>query len=156
MRINLLRRGTLGPCGDRVPWERRASRGMTLIELLVVLIIIGLMAVVISGKLFGKADIAKARLNAMKMKKLQQALENYNLEYNSYPPSLQSLVNPPKKGGFAMKLADTDDLEDIWGAPYTYTADSKGRGYTLKSLGADKAPGGDDENQDVTLKPGDN
>ena len=88
---------------------------------------------------------------------LGQALEMYRLDNLGYPSSsdgLQALIAPPaslsttaryRQGGYIKKLPD-----DPWGRPYQY--DNPGRqgpGYDLYSLGADGAPGGEDDNADI-------
>lgn len=86
-----------------------------------------------------------------------QALEMYRLDNLSYPSSsdgLNSLVSPPsslsassryRRGGYIKKLPD-----DPWGRPYQYeNPGHNGPGFDLHSLGADGAPGGEDDNADI-------
>lgn len=86
-----------------------------------------------------------------------QALEMYRLDNLSYPSSsdgLAALTAPPaslppsarfRKGGYIKKLPN-----DPWGRPYQYdNPGRRGPGYDLYSLGADGAPGGEEDNADI-------
>lgn len=88
---------------------------------------------------------------------LGQALEMYRLDNLNYPGSsegLEALVSAPsslssgpryRQGGYVKKLP-----KDPWGRPYQY--DNPGRsgpGFELYSLGADGAPGGEEDNADI-------
>ena len=130
--------------------------GFTLVELMAVIVIIGLIGAMLFGNIFSSAKGSKAKLNESKMVKLIQSINNYKLQYNNYPQSLQDLV----KGGANMSqstvftpLAKEDELNDIWGRPYTYRSEGNGRGFSLMSYGADGAPGGEGANQDVIKTP---
>ena len=138
------------------PLSRNNQRGMTLIEVLAVIVLIALIMGVVARGIFGKSDAAKAELNIVKMENVMRALETYRLKYNSYPSSLDDLIKPGDKkleGKIFMKLADEDELLDIWGFPYIYKAENNNRTYTLSSLGADGIEGGDSANSDVTKRP---
>jgi general secretion pathway protein G len=133
------------------------ERGMTLVEVIAVIVLITLISLVVGRSVFSASSGAKAKLNLTKMENLRQALGQYRLQYNVYPSKLEDLVkaSPEVKasGQLFTPLATEEDLKDIWGIDYLYTADKGGRTYLLKCLGADGAEGGEGENQDITKQP---
>jgi general secretion pathway protein G len=133
------------------------EKGMTLVELLVVIVLISLIAVVVGKNVIGQGDAAKAELNVVKMEKLKNLLGQYRLKYNSFPSTLDDMIKPNseigKSGKIFVALAEKQDLEDIWGFPYSYATESNGRTFSLSSLGADGVEGGEGPNQDVTIRP---
>ena len=133
----------------KIPGNPRSQLGLTLIEIMIVLIIIGVIASVIGGKLFSAGDKAKVKANGLKMEKLKQSISLYKFEFNKLPTSLSSLV----KGESGIPpFAEEDEVVDIWGVPYQYTVSNNGNAFALKSLGADSRDGGDGVNADVTIE----
>ena len=131
--------------------------GFTLVELMVVIFILGLLTTIVVINVLPSQDRAMVQKAQADIATLGQALEMYRLDNLSYPGSsdgLQALIAPPasltttaryRQGGYIKKLPD-----DPWGQPYQY--DNPGRqgpGFDLYSLGADGAPGGDDDNADI-------
>lgn len=133
------------------------ERGMTLVEVIAVIVLITLISLVVGRSVFSASSGAKAKLNVTKMENLRQALGQYRLQFNTYPSKLEDLVKASPEarasGQLFTPFAAEDDLKDIWGADYLYTADRSGRTYSLKSLGADGAEGGEGENQDIVKQP---
>jgi general secretion pathway protein G len=140
--------------------QRRANSltrddGFTLLELLVVLGIIVLLATLVAPQVLrylGKArtDAARAQISA-----ISTALELYALDVGGYPAQqagLAALLQPPagqaKWKGPYMKKAD--GLIDPWGRAYQYRFPGKAGQPDVFTLGRDNAPGGADEDQDVT------
>ncbi len=141
------------------PTERKprsaGDGGFTLLELLVVLGIIVMLATVAGPQVLrymGKArtDTAKAQLGA-----LSTALELYALDNGGYPAQqvgLAALMQPPAgsrhwRGPY---LKRADGLVDPWGRPYQYRHPGQRAQVEIFSLGRDNAPGGTDEDQDIT------
>ena len=131
--------------------------GFTLVELMVVIFILGLLTTIVVINVLPSQDRAMVQKAQADIATLGQALEMYRLDNLSYPGSsdgLQALIAPPpsltttaryRQGGYIKKLPD-----DPWGRPYQY--DNPGRqgpGFDLYSLGADGAPGGEDDNADI-------
>jgi general secretion pathway protein G len=131
--------------------------GFTLVELMVVIFILGLLTTIVVINVLPSQDRAMVQKARADIATLGQALEMYRLDNLSYPGSsdgLQALIAPPpslavtaryRQGGYIKKLPD-----DPWGRPYQY--DNPGRqgpGFDLYSLGADGAPGGEDDNADI-------
>ncbi|MEO9599909.1 type II secretion system major pseudopilin GspG [Parasphingorhabdus sp.] len=137
--------------------QRKRRNGFTLVELMVVIFILGLLMTIVVINVLPSQDRAMVEKARTDIATLGQALEMYRLDNLSYPGSsdgLQALISPPaslattaryRQGGYIKKLPD-----DPWGRPYQY--DNPGRqgpGFDLYSLGADGAPGGDDDNADI-------
>ncbi|AMO72665.1 type II secretion system major pseudopilin GspG [Sphingorhabdus sp. M41] len=136
---------------------RKKRNGFTLVELMVVIFILGLLTTIVVINVLPSQDRAMVQKARADIATLGQALEMYRLDNLGYPTSsdgLQALIAPPaslattaryRQGGYIKKLP-----EDPWGRPYQY--DNPGRqgpGFDLYSLGADGAPGGEDDNADI-------
>ena len=124
--------------------------GFTLVELLVVIAIIGLLASIVGINVMGrmkKARQTKARADIMN---IAACCDMFKIDNARFPESLDELANPAGDlqnwDGPYLKEG-TGIPMDPWNRPYLYFLD--GRGYTIKSLGADGQEGGDEENMDV-------
>jgi len=137
--------------------KRNLERGMTLVELMAVIVILGIMLTVIAKNIFGQADAAKARTNILRMEKIKGALELYRTEFGRYPSSLVDLIHPSadvqQSGKLFMKYAEESELKDVWEHDLIYKNENDGRSFSLTTLGADGSAGGENANQDVTLRP---
>jgi general secretion pathway protein G len=131
------------------------SKGFTLIELLVVIVIIGLLASLVTPKLFGKLGSAKEKTAKAQIEMIVTALDAFKLDVGRYPTTdekLDVLWNDPAniknwKGPYLPKAVKADP----WDNSYLYKspgADKKP--FDLKSLGADGKEGGDGENKDIS------
>jgi general secretion pathway protein G len=129
--------------------------GFSLIELLVVLAILGLLIGLVAPpviRYFGRAktDVAKVQIHD-----LESALDLYRLDLGRYPTQsegMAALVEKPPgldrwQGPY---LKQRTVPTDPWGHPYRYRMPGEHGEYDLYSLGADDAPGGTGENQDIT------
>lgn len=134
----------------------RTNRGMTLVELMAVIVILGIIITVVAKNIFGQTDAAKARTNIIRMEKVKSALELYKLEFGRYPGQLGDLIRPSadiqRSGKLFMKMAEEEELKDIWNNDLIYRAENEGRAFSLTSLGSDGAAGGTDAKQDVTIR----
>lgn len=128
------------------------QKGLTLVEIIVVLVLLGIVMTFLATRFTGKAEQAKAQINSLKMKGVQALLGQYQLQYNSFPPSLDGLSGCNEQTGpNCVPIANEAELRDAWDTPYLYTVDSGGRSYQLKSLGADKRAGGSGADGDAVL-----
>jgi len=131
--------------------KNRSERGLTLIEIMVVLIILTLIMGFIGSKLFGAAERAKRDLNRLRMTDVKNAISEYQLRYNSIPPTLDALVNgAPGLAGF-QRVANPEQLVDGWGRPFIFRTENNGLSYKIISLGADGMEGGSEANSDDSL-----
>jgi general secretion pathway protein G len=134
---------------------RPGAAGFTLLELLVVLAILGLLIGLVAPqvvKYFGRAktDVARVDIN-----NLEQALDLFRLDVGRYPTQeegLEALVARPAgvetwQGPY---IKQSKVPTDPWGHPYHYRIPGQHGEYDLYSLGADDAPGGTGEDQDIT------
>lgn len=129
-----------------------SQSGFTLIEIMVVVIIIGLLSAMIAPKIFGqqkKAYITKAKSD---IGSIESALTMYKLDNYSYPTSsegLQALVTNPGKSNWVGYLKKME--KDPWGQDYQYASPGTHNpdSFDLWSLGADGAPGGEDDAADI-------
>lgn len=139
----------------RRPRDKYCEDGFTLLELLVVLGIIVLLATLVAPQVLrylGKArtDAARAQISA-----ISTALELYALDNGGFPAQqsgLTALIQPPAgqarwKGPYMKKA---EGLIDPWGRAYQYKFPGKAGQPEVFTFGRDNAPGGADEDQDIT------
>ncbi|HLG90391.1 MAG TPA: type II secretion system major pseudopilin GspG [Alphaproteobacteria bacterium] len=146
----------LAPPADRPRPRDRATReaGFTLVELLVVLAILGLIVALVSPQVLKYLGRAKTDTARIEIQSLSNALDLYHLDLSRFPTQqegLQALVEPPsgadKWNGPYLKQKKVP--LDPWGRPYIYRIPGEHGEYDLYTLGADNAPGGTGENQDI-------
>ena len=135
--------------------RRPVQNGFTLIELMVVIVILGLLAAIVAFNVIPLGDKGKVTKAKADIATIEQALELYKLQNDSYPSTtdgLQALVSPPadadatkyQRGGYIKKLP-----QDPWGKPYLYAAPGQHGEVDIWSLGADKKEGGEGVNADI-------
>jgi len=114
----------------------------------------------VGPNLIGRSEKAKVQAAQMQIERLGTVLDTFRLDVGRYPTSqegLQVLVQRPMgvdrwDGPYLNKGVP----KDPWDRPYIYRSPGEaGRPYDLYSLGADGAPGGTDNNRDVTSWGGD-
>jgi general secretion pathway protein G len=141
--------------------RQRRQAGFTLIEIMVVMVIIGLLMALVGPNLIGRSEKAKTQAAAMQIERLGTVLDTFRLDIGRYPTTqegLQALVQRPSglerwDGPYLNKGVP----KDPWDRPYVYRSPGDGgRPYDIYSLGADGAPGGQDQNRDITSWGGDN
>jgi general secretion pathway protein G len=127
-------------------WGRRA---FTLLEVTIVLFILGLLATIVVPRLVGRTDDARRVKAIADLKSVAQALDLYRLDAGTYPTTQQglaALVERPSAPPVPARWNPNGYLErvpaDPWGHPYAYFRSETDR-YQLKSLGADRAEGGE-------------
>lgn len=140
----------------KLPAQQKTS-GFTLIEIMVVVVILGILATLVVPKIMGRPDEAKQVAAKQDISSIMQALNLYRLDNSQYPSTaqgLQALVIKPeqepipsnyKPGGYLSKLP-----VDPWGTPYQYLNPGLQSDVDIISLGADRQPGGEGMNADIT------
>ncbi len=133
--------------------KQHREAGFTLIELMIVLFILGLLAALVAPRLMGRVGKAKQKTAQAQMQLLGTALDLYHLDVGGYPTTEAGLKvlkeKPQNETGWAGPYLDKTIPNDPWGRPYMYKSPGEHGPYDLSSLGADGAPGGDGENQDI-------
>jgi len=135
--------------------KMKQNQGFTLLEIIVVVTIIAILAAYIAPKVTGRAGDARISKAKNDIRVLESSLELYKLDNFTFPNTeqgLQSLVSKPsggefkhwRKGGYVKKLS-----KDPWGNEYQYLNPGSHSEIDIFSLGADAAPGGNDEAADI-------
>lgn len=130
-----------------------AHNGFTLVELMVTLFILGLVTTIVVINVLPSQDKAMVQKAKADIAILSQAMETYRLDNLSYPDAsqgLNALATPPvgapgaRAEGYIKRLPN-----DPWNRPYQYAVPGRNGAFDIYSLGADGAPGGQDENADI-------
>jgi general secretion pathway protein G len=133
---------------------RSGGDGYTLTEMLVVIGIICLIAAVLTPSVMGQLGRARARAAKLQLDTVATAVEQFRSDVGRYPTQqegLTALVKEPDgaDGWTGPYLKDAKALNDPWGRPIAYSADSEGQTFYVQSLGADGKPGGSGQNRDL-------
>jgi general secretion pathway protein G len=134
--------------------ERRRQRGFTFIEIMVVVSIIGLLMALVGPNLIRQQGKAETKTVAAQIEMLGTALDTFRLDNGRYPSTQEGLTALVQRPG-ALERWDGPYLKkgvpnDPWGRPFFYRSPGEGgRPYDIYSLGADGAPGGENNNRDV-------
>jgi general secretion pathway protein G len=126
----------------------RRARGFTLIEILVVVLIIGLLVSVVGPNVWNTFIRSQKGVAKAQIENLKTALEQYRLNLNRYPDTLDELLQPDPTTGRPWLDRKSVPL-DPWGNEYFYTVEADGS-YVITCFGADGAPGGEGENADLS------
>ncbi len=129
-----------------------APNGFTLVEMMVTLFILALLTTVVAINVLPNQDKAMVQKAKADIAVLGQAMETYRLDNLTYPDAgagLQALVTPPATGGARTEGYIKKLPNDPWNRPYQYGNPGKNGAFDIYSLGADGAPGGENENADI-------
>ena len=134
--------------------KKHREAGFTLIELMIVLFILGLLAALVAPRLMGRVGKAKQKTAQAQLQLLGTALDLFHLDVGRYPTTEEGLrvlkEKPNNLPGWGGPYLDKAIPNDPWGRLYVYKSPGEHGPYDLSALGADGAPGGDGENQDIT------
>ena len=128
------------------------QNGFTLVEMMVTLFILALLTTVVAINVLPNQDKAMVQKAKADIAVLGQALETYRLDNLVYPDAgtgLQALVTPPSTGGARTEGYIKKLPNDPWNRPYQYSNPGRNGAFDIYSLGADGAPGGENENADL-------
>ena len=132
--------------------SRRRVAGFSLIELMVVIAIMGLLATVVAVNLMGRTYDAKVKKVMADFDSWKKAIQLFKLDMGKYPQNKEDLWTPPggAKNWKGPYLEGTPPCpQDPWGNDYQYQLQSSSK-YVVTSYGANGAPGGQGEDQDLT------
>jgi len=129
--------------------------GFTLVELLVVLAILGLIVALVTPQVLKYLSKARTDTAKIEIQTLGNALDLYRLDMHRYPTQQEGLAalveQPPGVEEWSGPYLKQKRMPlDPWGRAYIYRIPGEHGDYDLYTLGADGAPGGTGENQDVT------
>jgi general secretion pathway protein G len=134
--------------------QKRASQsGFTLVELMIVLFILGLLTALVAPRLMGRVGKAKQKTAQTQIHMLATALDLFYLDLGRYPTQEEGLKalshKPDNLSNWGGPYLDKEVPKDPWGHDYVYKIPGEKAPYDIISYGADNAPGGDGENQDI-------
>ncbi len=140
---------------NETPNRERRHSGFTLIELLVVLIILAMLASVAGPRVIKYLSEAKTKAGRVQVQEFATAIDLYHLDVGKYPTREQGLESLVKQPSDVMAwngpyLKKRNIPKDPWGNDYQYTYPFAQGGFSVFSLGADNAEGGEGENQDIS------
>ena len=118
--------------------------GFSLIELMVVITIIGMLAGIVAFNAIGMGDKARVTMTKTQIVRIDEAVKTFHTLNRRLPESLDELI----EGGVDAVLDEVQVPADAWGIEIRYERLS-GSEYTLISLGADGAEGGDGIDADI-------
>ena len=133
----------------------RNKKGMTLIEILVVVTIIAFLFVVVGqavNQRRKKAQIAQAKIV---ISIVEQAITEFSYDCGFYPSSLEDLTQPVsdcESWGPDSYVKNGKIPKDPWNNRLIYEYDSEKNDYEIISQGADRRPGGDSFNKDISSR----
>lgn len=136
------------------PKSSKRDAGFSLMELLVALVILALIVGLVAPQVLGYLGRARTDSAKVQIDSLKSSLSLYLVDMGRYPSSsegLESLVKaPPGAANWRGPYVEDGELPaDPWGKPYQYELTAAGARPRVFTLGADAAPGGEGENQDV-------
>ena len=134
--------------------QKLRSAGFTLIEIMAVVVIMGMLMATLAVGISGQIDKARVSTTRVKITRLEQALEFYQMDNARFPTSdqgLEALVSKPSSppvpraytpGGYLKREA----LTDPWGQSFEYRipGSNNAHSFDLWSLGPDGVEGNDD------------
>lgn len=134
--------------------KMRKRDGFTLIELLVVMVIIGLLAALVGPRFIRQEEKAKIKAAKAQIELLGTALDTFRLDVGRYPSTQEGLEALRTKPG-GLERWDGPYLKkdlplDPWGKAYVYKSPGEHGAFDIVSYGADGAPGGEEDNRDIT------
>lgn len=133
--------------------NKRRDSGFTLIELLIVMIILALLGALVAPRMFSKIGTSKQGAAKAQISLFETALDTYRLDMGKFPTTDQGLAvlreKPDDGDNWDGPYLPKEVPVDPWGEPYEYKFPSEHSDYEITSYGADKQPGGEDEDADI-------
>lgn len=136
--------------------RNKQDRGFTLAEVMAVLVILGLLFALVGKNVLSSTDRARQVQTKANLKELHSTVKQFKMETGRYPTEeegLMSLIEQPSdvtnwpEGGF---LDQTEVPLDAWDSEFIYERyPESGKPFHIKSLGADRAEGGEGYDADL-------
>ena len=129
--------------------SKKLNEGFSLMETLIWVGIVGIFSslVVVSG--VGVYNRTKVNTTKAELNTYAALLLDYKNMEGNFPTEDEGL-----EVLFEKEYVSSGDTNDGWGNAYLYTLSDDGNGFTLKSLGADKAEGGTGTKEDIIVTHG--
>lgn len=137
----------------------KSQQGMSLIEILIALTLLALAGTFVGGKVFEQLQEGKVQSAKIQIKSLSERLKEYRRDCNTLPTTdqgLDALIDKPTGGRECKRYAPGGYIEggkvpqDPWDNEFIYESD--GKTFTIISLGADNAEGGEGSDADLNSK----
>lgn len=137
----------------------RSQNGMSLVEILISLTLMALAGTFVGGKVYEQLQEGKVQSAKIQIKSVADRLKEFRRDCNFLPTTdmgLDALVNKPEGGRECKRYAPGGYIEggkvpvDPWDSEYIYESD--GKTFSLTSLGADNAEGGEGVDADISSK----
>lgn len=135
---------------------RKKQIGFTLLEIMVVMVILAALAAVVVPNILGNKEKADQKKVVVDISGLEQALDMYKLDNNTYPSTdqgLEALIKKPqgepmpknyRPDGYIKRLP-----KDPWGFEYQYINPGTHGKIDVFSLGSDGREGGQNNAKDI-------
>ena len=134
---------------------RREARAFTIIEVIVIVTIIGIIAAVVGGRLFGKIGVAKQSVAKANAATLANAVKTFMIDHGKLPAGANIHIVWERPSDVAADkwqpyVDNADALLDPWGHEFILVVPGqKNIDFDVVSYGADGQPGGTDEDADI-------
>ncbi|HXH30591.1 MAG TPA: type II secretion system major pseudopilin GspG [Bacteriovoracaceae bacterium] len=137
----------------------KSQQGLSLIEILIALTLLALAGTFVGGRVFENLQEGKVSTAKIQIKSISERLKEFRRDCNFIPTSdmgLDALINKPEGGRECKRYAPGGYIEggkvpvDPWDQEYLYESD--GKTFSIISLGADNAEGGEGSDADINSK----
>ena len=156
--MHLRRQSTISPVGHtrldspRVGRVRRTPRGFSLLEVIVAVTIVAILAAVVAPNVMVWIGRSKKKSAQAGVKQIASQVRLWMVQEGESSPPEDLIVltegNPPQIDGGA------NALNDPWGGSYIIKVPGdSGALFDIVSFGADRQPGGEGENEDISSAP---
>ncbi len=132
--------------------SQASKRGLTLLEILMVIALLGLVFTFIGKNVMDRFTGGKRKITQIYLADMKAALDQYQLDCNDYPKSIEALItNPGDCPSYAIEgYIKKGQLKDPYGCDLSYSYD--GGKVTLKSLGQGCQEGGEGQSTDIVFQ----